>query len=573
MLNKLKSLFIIKRIFLYIKEELKLKLINYNKTLQSKINIKLNNYKFFVGKYFILETKEKGKEYNAYNDSLIFEGEYLNGKRNGKGEEYYYDELIFKGEYKNGKRNGLCKEYELGQLIFEGEYLNGKKWNGIGYYNKDILEVEKNLELNLFSPKFERKEKNELKNNKIYEIKNGTGFVKEYYDEKLIFEGEYKNGERNGKGKEYNRYGNIIYEGEYLNGKRWNGIGLDNKSNIIYELKNGQGIVKEYYFNNKIKYECEFIDGEKNGKGKEYYINDKLEYIGEYKNDKRHGKGKEYDFNGNLIFEGEFLYNNKYIGKEYINNRIEYEGEYLFNKKWNGKGYDENGNIIYELNNGTGAVKYYAYNRLLFEGCVKNGQKNGICKEYNSYKELIFEGEYKNNKRNGKGKEYNYYGILIFEGEFLDGKRWNGNGYDNKGNKVYDLKNGKGYVIEYHNNNKILFEGNYVNGEKNGFIKEYDYSGNIKFEGEYVNGKRNGKGKEYIYRENSFFPSIFFDSKNNNEENEIHNNYDNDNNFDFIYFEGDDIFGKHKYIVYEVEYKNGLRIGKGKEYLEDKLIA
>ena len=27
------------------------------------------------------------------------------------------------------------------------------------------------------------------------------------------------------------------------------------------------------------------------------------------------------------------------------------------NKKWNGKGYDENGNIIYELNNRNGKIK------------------------------------------------------------------------------------------------------------------------------------------------------------------------------------------------------------------------
>jgi len=33
----------------------------------------------------------------------------------------------------------------------------------------------------------------------------------------LIFEGEYKNGRKNGKGKE------LLFEGEYLNGKRWNG--------------------------------------------------------------------------------------------------------------------------------------------------------------------------------------------------------------------------------------------------------------------------------------------------------------------------------------------------------------
>ena len=35
----------------------------------------------------------------------------------------------------------------------------------------------------------------------------------------LIYEGEYLNGKRNGKGKEYDD-GKLIYEGEYLNGKR-----------------------------------------------------------------------------------------------------------------------------------------------------------------------------------------------------------------------------------------------------------------------------------------------------------------------------------------------------------------
>jgi len=35
-----------------------------------------------------------------------------------------------------------------------------------------------------------------------------------------LFEGEYLNGKRNGKGKEYNEEGNLIYEGDYLNGER-----------------------------------------------------------------------------------------------------------------------------------------------------------------------------------------------------------------------------------------------------------------------------------------------------------------------------------------------------------------
>ena len=49
------------------------------------------------------------------------------------------------------------------------------------------------------------------------------GKGKEYWKGKLKFEGEYLNGERHGKGKEYNYEGKLIFEGEYLKGKRWNG--------------------------------------------------------------------------------------------------------------------------------------------------------------------------------------------------------------------------------------------------------------------------------------------------------------------------------------------------------------
>ena len=75
--------------------------------------------------------------------------------------------------------------------------------------------------------------------------------------------------------------------------------------------------------------------------------------------------------------------------------------------------------------------------------------------------------------------------------------RWNGKGYDNHNNIVYELKNGKGYVIDYYDNGKLYFEGEYLNGQRNGIGKEYDYKGKLKFESIYLNGKRNGKGKEY----------------------------------------------------------------------------
>ena len=54
--------------------------------------------------YIIFEKNRKGKEYDKYNDTLVFEGKYLNGKRNGKGKEYYFDgRLRFEGEYLNEK--------------------------------------------------------------------------------------------------------------------------------------------------------------------------------------------------------------------------------------------------------------------------------------------------------------------------------------------------------------------------------------------------------------------------------------------------------------------------------------
>ncbi len=46
------------------------------------------------------------------------------------------------------------------------------------------------------------------------------------------------------------------------------------------------------------------MDGLKTGKAKQYYSNDKLEFEDEYLNGLRYGKGKEYYNNDQLRFEG-----------------------------------------------------------------------------------------------------------------------------------------------------------------------------------------------------------------------------------------------------------------------------
>ena len=51
LLENIKSKYIIKLLFSNLDEKVKLKTIKYNKRLQKKIDINLNNYKFWSGRY------------------------------------------------------------------------------------------------------------------------------------------------------------------------------------------------------------------------------------------------------------------------------------------------------------------------------------------------------------------------------------------------------------------------------------------------------------------------------------------------------------------------------------------
>ena len=107
MLEKIKSSYFIKMIFSFLIETKKLNLVKYNKALQNEININIMNYKVLYGRYIIYEENGIGKEYNIYNNALMFVGEYIKGIKNGKGKEYKWNNLVvFEGEYLNGKRNG-----------------------------------------------------------------------------------------------------------------------------------------------------------------------------------------------------------------------------------------------------------------------------------------------------------------------------------------------------------------------------------------------------------------------------------------------------------------------------------
>jgi len=304
------------------------------------------------------------------------------------------------------------------------------------------IKEEKKLEIIKYNKYLQNKINVDIFNYKIfsgkyivYETKEKGKIYDPYYGH-LLFEGELLKGKRNGKGKEYYDDGGLKFEGEYIKGKR-----------------NGKGI--EYNKEGDLIFEGEYLNGKRNGKGKEYLF-DKLIFEGEYLNGEKVGQSKDYYNGGLLEFEGE----DNYIKLKTL--KIQYK--YL-NKERKGieNQNNENDNRIYEDE-------------------IANGKRNGKGKEYYDDGELKFEGEYLNGKRNGKGKEY-FLGKLIFEGEylydhrkrgklfingrleyegeFLYDKKWSGKGYDEKGNIIYELINGKGKVEEFYLNGELLFEGEY----------------------------------------------------------------------------------------------------------------
>ena len=163
-------------------------------------------------------------------------------------------------------------------------YICEKKKLLIAKYNKNL---QNTLHISLLNYKLFTGKSIIFEQGKVIEYDNFTNFIvfeveyingkkngegKEYNNSgTLKFEGKYLNGKRNGYGKEYNVDGNFVvldddlglkingdilkFEGEFLNGNKFNGKGYDRDGNIVYELKNGNGYVKEYNNHNALTFE------------------------------------------------------------------------------------------------------------------------------------------------------------------------------------------------------------------------------------------------------------------------------------------------------------------------------
>ena len=212
----------------------------------------------FEGEYYC-GNKLKGKIYEG--GEVMFDGEFMGSEYfrffrkydsyEYKGKKYKEGKLIFEG--KMDKENCLTgKKYRNGSEI-EGEYLNGKKYGKWKEYDN-----EGNLEFEGEINEFMKYRKGKWLNNgrlefegEYYDNKEWKGKKKKYDDNSTELEAEYEYslGKKNGKAIEYYNGGKIRFEGEYLNDRKWNGKGYNPNGELIYEIKNGKGDIKEYDFN------------------------------------------------------------------------------------------------------------------------------------------------------------------------------------------------------------------------------------------------------------------------------------------------------------------------------------
>ena len=288
-------------------------------------------------------------------------------------------------------------------------------------------------------------------------VKKGlfTGFMKKTDRYKNIYEGDFKNGKKCGKGSmKYSCCRRCIYDGEWRNNSH------HGKGKIVYC--------------NKRTYEGEFKYGYYDGQGKMTYSNGDM-YKGQWKDGRKHGNGQMIYATGQVYY-GEWR-KNKYHGygkMVYFFNR-EYHGE------WQSGFYHGKGKMI--INQGT------------FEGDFYKGRiVKGIMNYENQDIAEIFGQELVHGKTHLRGRAF-----------YTNGNSYTGSFYDT--NIAYGCaftRQGVGCMI-YANGDK--YNGGWVDGCKDGHGK-YIYANGDIYEGQWKYGKKFGIGK-YTYTNGRILQGTF----------------------------------------------------------------
>ena len=360
-----------------------------------------------------------------------YEGTIKNGKREGRGVLYYANGRRYEGEFHEGKLCGKGIYWISEEEYYEGDFAEGT-YNGTGVFH--------------YAP----------------DDRNG----------RICYEGEWKDGNRHGQGKETRRSGKQIqvFEGTWVDGK------MTGKGREIH-LTDPYG--KEYD-EPKIIYEGMFVKGKKEGEGT--LTTDYGTFEGIFAKGERH-KGTFRDLEGHTLTgtweNGRFMEGYGYVWKPFVrgsfHSGIDSPEGWSYVGEWKGGMMNGEGTLTYrDGKNLTGIWKDNAFWE--GKGCLR-------CKIYRKNKGMVsqvYEGEFAEGCYQGSGRLTLSDGTVI-EGTFSQGKAHG--------------------QCRIRHQDGAAFEGLMLDGVAEGFGVQTQANGDV-YEGYFAKGKRCGQGK--LTRKNGY---------------------------------------------------------------------
>jgi antitoxin component YwqK of YwqJK toxin-antitoxin module len=385
-------------------------------------------------------------------------------------------------DYANDKKNGCAVYYDTsGNVVKEMFYLNDVAQQEIlEYYPGGALKKQTTIiDGKAIGLALEFNEQGDVITEEIYDNgflkdrkefnrldENGkkTGIWRSFFSNgNLESEVTYKDGNKSGLSKTYNKKGKLIdlqrMEGDTIAGH--------SDELVIIEL------YKEFYDNGKIKLIGGLDNGIKNGTFREYNEGGEIVNGYIYESDTVIAEGV---ITGNGVYEGEWIH-------YYKSGAIKAKGNYVNSKK--------EGKWIY----------YYANGKKEQEGNFTDNQLKGSWiwyyqngqvkrKEFYNRKELL----------EGTVFEYDSLGNEMTRGDYYNGLKegeWFYHVGDHKEVGEYTLGFETGKWNHYYQNGKLAFTGTYDEGEPKGKHIYYHKNGLKKLVGKYLGGEKHGKWKAY----------------------------------------------------------------------------
>lgn len=391
-------------------------------------------------------------------------------------------------QYKKGETNGISVAY----------YLNGNK--------KSEVNMENGKENGYYTSYYP----NEKLESEGWIVDGDYQGEWHFYDElgRLTTKSYYEDGLLSGYKEEYDPGDKKVIEHKYHGGwlesvKQYK----DGKVMVADSFPKMIGVYKQFYANGAKKSECNYVNGDFNGKYVTYFFDGSIETIAFYKHGFRDSTYTSYYYGGKKNTEGQYKFGDRkgvwhfYDEDGKLTNTAQYENDHLNGEKTvffpdgnndeiltykddelNGpvKKYEPGGTMAYQVNFEDDRAKSFAYldkdNKMVPDVAINIS--NGSLKSFYPNGKPSRECFYSDGIKNGRDIVYYPNGQV---------RSVDTSSYDSA----------EGNSKEYYPNGKLKSEYNYKAGNAVGICREYNSEGKLIKEISYDNGINHGPAKYY----------------------------------------------------------------------------